>query len=61
MSQKLGRRLADACVSPDQALVAKELERNPVPGLLDAPAPVLASGNVLVPAASALAETEPNR
>jgi hypothetical protein len=61
MSQRLGRRLADACVSPDQALVAKELERNPVPGLLDAPAPVLASGNAPVPAASALAETEPNR
>ncbi len=61
MSQKLGRRLADACVSPDQALVAKELERNPVPGLLDAPVPVMASGDAVNPAASALAETAPNR
>jgi hypothetical protein len=38
MSQKLGKRLADACVSPDQALVAQALERNPAPSLLDAPA-----------------------
>ena len=37
MSQKLGKRLADACVSPDQALVAQALERNPAPSLLDAP------------------------
>jgi hypothetical protein len=36
MSQKLGKRLADACVSPDQALVAQALERNPAPSLLDA-------------------------
>ena len=37
MDQKAGHRLADACVSADQAIVAKALERNPVPGLLDAP------------------------
>jgi hypothetical protein len=37
MSQKLGRRLADACASADQLIVAKELERNPAPSLLDAP------------------------
>lgn len=37
MDQKAGRRLADACVSADQAIVAKELERNPAPSLLDAP------------------------
>lgn len=43
MSQKLGKRLADACVSPDQALVAQALERNPAPSLLDAPAVVQAS------------------
>ena len=43
MSQKLGKRLADACVSPDQALVAQALERNPAPSLLDAPALMQAS------------------
>lgn len=35
MSQKLGQRLADACISPEQALVAEQLIKNPVPGLLD--------------------------
>jgi hypothetical protein len=37
MSQKQGKRLADACASADQLIVAKELERNPAPSLLDAP------------------------
>jgi hypothetical protein len=46
MDQKAGRRLADACVSADQAIVAKELERNPPPSLLDAPA-VMQAGNGL--------------
>ena len=45
MSQKLGKRLADACVSPDQALVAQALERNPAPSLLDAPPVVQASAD----------------
>lgn len=42
VNQKLGRRLADACMNPDQMQVAQALERNPVPGLLDAPASVSA-------------------
>ena len=46
MDQKAGRRLADACVSADQAIVAKELERNPAPSLLDAPV-VMQAGNGL--------------
>lgn len=37
MSQKLGRRLADECMSPDQAAVAELLIRHPAPGLLDMP------------------------
>ncbi|MDD2880897.1 MAG: hypothetical protein PHQ58_10685 [Rhodoferax sp.] len=37
MNQKLGLRLADACVTPAQALVAAAMERSPPPGLLDAP------------------------
>jgi|CXWL01.1.fsa_nt_gi hypothetical protein len=36
MNQKLGQRLADACVSADQAIVAESLNRNPAPSVLDA-------------------------
>lgn len=35
MSQKLGKRLADACMNPDQTVVAANLIKNPPPGLLD--------------------------
>ncbi len=38
MSQKLGQRLADECVSPDQAVAAEILKKNPAPSILDAPA-----------------------
>lgn len=58
MSQKLGKRLADACVSPDQALVAQALERNPAPSLLDAPAVMQASSGQ-PGATSVLATKEP--
>jgi hypothetical protein len=37
MSQKLGQRLADECMSPEQLALADELKKNPMPGLLDAP------------------------
>ncbi|MFZ4478632.1 MAG: hypothetical protein ACOYNZ_01920 [Rhodoferax sp.] len=37
MSQKLGQRLADDCISPDQAVVAEMLKKNPLPSILDAP------------------------
>lgn len=36
MNQKLGQRLADACVSADQAIVAEALSRSSAPGVLDA-------------------------
>ena len=39
MSQKLGQRLADECMSPAQVTLADELKKNPIPGLLDAPKP----------------------
>ena len=39
MSQKLGQRLADECMSPEQITLADELKKNPRPGLLDAPVP----------------------
>lgn len=39
MSQKLGRRLADECQSPQQQEVADAMKRNPSPSILDAPAP----------------------
>ena len=37
MSQKLGQRLADECMSPEQITLADELKKNPRPGLLDSP------------------------
>ena len=37
MSQKLGQRLADECMSPEQTTMADDLKKNPRPGLLDAP------------------------
>lgn len=42
MSQKLGMRLADECKTSQQAAVAEELLRNPVPSILDAPPPAAA-------------------
>lgn len=35
MNQKLGRRLADECMTADQLRVAQAMERSPQPGLLD--------------------------
>jgi hypothetical protein len=48
MSQKMGRRLADECMSPAQSAVAEALKKNPMPSLLEplpaasAPAPASA-------------------
>jgi hypothetical protein len=39
MNQKLGKRIADECMSADQLLVAQALARSPAPSLLDAPKP----------------------
>jgi hypothetical protein len=52
MSQKLGRRLADECMSPEQITLADELKRNPRPGLLDSPASAPAAAPALAPAAT---------
>jgi len=53
MNQKLGQRLADACVGPEQAIVAESMNRNPAPSVLDAPpgAAAPASGQSGEPAA----------
>lgn len=40
MNHKLGQRLADECMSPDQATMAAYMLKNPSPSVLDAPAPV---------------------
>lgn len=40
MNQKLGQRLADVCMSPDQAVVADMLLQNPPPSILDEPIPI---------------------
>lgn len=42
MSQKMGRRLADECMSPAQAAVAEALKKNPMPSLLE-PLPAAAA------------------
>jgi hypothetical protein len=43
MSQKLGQRLADECMSPDQMTAAEALKKNPMPSLLE-PLPVAVPG-----------------
>jgi hypothetical protein len=58
MSQKLGTRLADECMSPAQMTMAEDIKKNPVPGLLDAPvkpasAASATSASAAMPAASA--------
>ena len=57
MSQKMGRRLADECMSPAQSAVAEALKKNPMPSLLEPlPAPkAAASADAVVPAAAAAA------
>ena len=35
MSQKLGKRLADACMSPEQVITAERLIKNPVPSVFE--------------------------
>lgn len=56
MNQKEGKRMADECMNPDQLLVAQALERNPQPGLLDAPKDAL----VPIGAGGAVQELVPN-
>jgi hypothetical protein len=43
MSQKLGQRLADECMSPAQSTMADALKKNPMPSLLE-PLPVAVPG-----------------
>lgn len=38
MNQKLGQRMADECMSPQQFTVAEGFKKNPPPSLLDTPA-----------------------
>lgn len=39
VNAKLGKRMADACTSPEQQLVAQAFEKSPPPSLLDEPTP----------------------
>lgn len=48
MSQKLGQRLADECMSPAQVTFADALKKNPAPGILDA-APAVRAAPVSAP------------
>ncbi|MGQ2979386.1 MAG: hypothetical protein ACT6Q9_06780 [Polaromonas sp.] len=59
MSQKIGQRIADECMSPDQATFAEELKRNPRPSILDAAPPAPATpGTGPAPAALPPAKAE---
>lgn len=49
MNQKLGQRLADVCVSPEQAVMAELLLKNPAPSILEA-LPVLPLSTLPEPA-----------
>jgi hypothetical protein len=49
MSQKLGRRLADECQSPQQLTYAETLKNNPLPSILE-PLPSTAKTTATVPA-----------
>jgi hypothetical protein len=40
MNQKLGQRLADTCMSPDQVAVADKMNSSPATSVLDTPAAV---------------------
>jgi hypothetical protein len=55
MSQKMGRRLADDCMSPAQAAVNEALKKNPMPSLLEP----LPADTAATPAQAAPASTEP--
>lgn len=46
MNQKLGKRLADDCMNPDQAIVAEAMINNPPPSLLDAPLAIAAPADI---------------
>lgn len=52
MSQKMGRRLADDCKAPDQAVLDAQLKTNPLPSLLE-PLPAAKPDAPAAPAAAA--------
>lgn len=53
MNQKLGQRLADECMSPQQVAVTESIKKNPQPSLLEAlPASANAPATVAAPAAA---------
>lgn len=49
MSQQLGKRLADECMSPEQLTLASEMKRNPPRHLLDPADPPAATAPVAAP------------
>lgn len=55
MNQKLGQRLADACMNPAQMAVAAALEKNPGRSVLDAPEVTATAATAAASAASAAA------
>lgn len=58
MNQKTGSRLADACITPAQAVVAAAMEKSPPPGLLDGA--VVATQPIVPLTGGPLADTWPS-
>lgn len=59
MSQKLGTRLADECMSPAQLTLADDLKKNPIPGLLDAPVKPASAASAVSGASPTVAASAP--
>jgi hypothetical protein len=59
MSQKMGRRLADECMSPAQAAVAEALKLNPAPSILEPLPGVKSTTAAPAPAAKAVPVSGP--
>jgi hypothetical protein len=58
MNQKLGQRLADECMSPQQMAVAEAMKTAPPPSVLDKPAPATGGGAGAERAASPASATQ---
>ncbi len=59
MNHKLGQRMADECMSPQQVVVAEQLKVNPARSLLEAPLPGAAAGLGAAPVTSPVIQAVP--
>lgn len=62
INRKLGQRMADACMSPEQTAVAAAMEKSPPPSILDAPsaaAPASGASGPMAPSSAAAVPATP--